>query len=128
MVLSRAPLTSPSMLGSQAPRSEPYTAAADCALAQASRVAGLLRSPSSTISARESLRMRSPRSAGTAGVAALSARARSAAAVAGGDQGISGEGEAPGTPETDGVPTHPASSSAVTPASRCLANSIVLPL
>ena len=114
--------------GDQAPRSDPYAAAAAWALAQASRVAGLLRSPRSTISARESRRIRSPRSGGKTGVAALSARARSAAAVGGGDQGTSGEGDAPGTPETDGVPTQPANSSiAAAPASRCLDSSIGLP-
>ncbi len=73
--------------------------------------------------------MRSPISGGMTGVAALSARARSAAAVGGGDQGTYGEGEAPGTPETDGVPTQPAKrSNAAAPASRCLGSSIVLPL
>jgi hypothetical protein len=48
--------------------------------------------------------------------------------VGGGDQGTSGDGEAPGTPETDGVPTQPAnSSSAAAPASRCVGSSIGLP-
>ena len=110
--MSRAPLTSASTVGSQAPRSDPYTDAAVWALAQAKRVAGLFRSPRSTISASVRLRMRPARSEGTAARVDVSAASMRGMASAGGVHGISGRGEAPRTPETLGVPAHPARRSA----------------
>ena len=106
-VLSRVAVTSPSIVGSRSPRWLPYAAAAVCALAQASRVAALFRRPMSTISPRVSRWIRSPRSAGTAAAAEVSAGVTSRIALAGGVHGTCGAGDAPGTPETRGVPTHP---------------------
>jgi hypothetical protein len=86
-VLIRAAVTSPSTAGNQLPRAEPYAAAADCALAQASRVFALFRRPMSTISASVSRRIRSPRPAGTTGWTELSAAAARSSASGGGVHG-----------------------------------------
>src|SRR5215208_1917063 len=72
----------------------------------------------STMSARVSRRMRSARSAGTAGVPEVSALRTSRSALAGGVHATCGAGEAPDTPETRGVPTHPLRSAPVASSTR----------
>src|SRR4051812_1472407 len=66
-VLSRVPVTSPSILGKYAPRSDPYAAAAARALAHDRRVRALFRSPRSTTSANVRRGSRCSRSAGITG-------------------------------------------------------------
>src|SRR5215216_3692271 len=101
-VLSRVAVTSPSMVGREAPRSGPYAAAAARALAQDCRVAGLLRRPMSTTSASVSRRIRGSRSAGTEAFGGSSRVGTSG----GGVHAVLGEGATPATPPTLGVPAH----------------------
>ena len=65
--------------------------------------------------------MRSARSGGIAARAEVSAGAMLGSASAGGVHGTSGRGEAPRTPETLGVPAHPARRSADARAARLTA-------
>ena len=113
-VLRRVAVTSPSTVGNRSPRAEPYAAAAAWAFAHARCVLALLRNPMSTISGSVRRWMRSPRSAGIAPMPDVSAAATLRASSAGGCQGTCGAGDAPGTPDTLGVPTQPAAARAAT--------------